>query len=137
MLVIQKLTTIKFSKGSYKESFLEASKYAAHFIKSKYNLSFEYKKDIDNKSIIMTIYFEYNENELANHRCKVCKEFHKTFYINEETNCNSCKMTAYRKELNHEAKRLAILAKGNLKLNDKFSENNNEEEQEQSWSRVS
>lgn len=122
MLVNQKIKTIKFSKENYKNSFLEASKFAAGLIKTKKKLMFNYEKDTDCKSILLTIYYAYDEKDLAHHRCSVCKEFQKHFYFNNEISCNSCKMVAYRKELAHEIKRLGLLVSKELKLNDKCSD---------------
>lgn len=115
MLIAQKIDKIKFSKDSYKESYLQAVKFASSYLSSNRKLCFRYEKDLeDKKSIYLVIIFLYNESELASHRCKVCKEFHHSFFINDETNCNACKMTAYRKEADKESKRIAKLVKEEL-----------------------
>lgn len=111
MLVAQKIDKIKFSGENYKESYLQAAKYASSYIKNKEKLAFRYEKDIDKKSVSLIIIFLYDESELASHRCEVCKEFHHSFYVNDEMNCNACKMQAYRKELDNESKRITKLIK--------------------------
>ena len=90
MLVAQKIDKIKFSKDNYKDSYLKAVKFASMLISSERKLCFRYEKDLeDKKSIYLTIMFLYDESELSSHRCKVCQEFHHSFFINDETNCNN------------------------------------------------
>ena len=120
MLVAQKIDKIKFSKDNYKDSYLRAVKFASMLISSERKLCFRYEKDLeDKKSIYLIIMFLYDESELSSHRCKVCQEFHHSFFINDETNCNICKMRAYRKELEKESKQIARIIKEELNANDK------------------
>ena len=114
LLVANKISEISFSCKNYKESYLKASKFVSKYIKLDKALSFRFIKEDDFKTIKVEIYFMYEEKELASHRCKVCKEFHHSFFINEENNCNVCRMKAYRKELEKESKRIAKLVQNEM-----------------------
>ena len=120
MLVAQKIDKIKFSEENYKESYLKAIKFASKLISRERKLCFRYEKDLeDKKSIYLLILFLYNESELSSHRCKGFQEFHHSFFINDETNCNVCKMQAYRRELDKESKRISRIVKEELYSNDR------------------
>lgn len=115
MLVSQVVNEICFNSYSYKESYVQAMKYLSSYVKYD-NITFKLEKQKDGKSIKLIIYYTFDEKQLAAHRCTVCKEFHHSFFINEENNCEVCRMKAYRKEL---ALRIKSLAKVQQ---DKFKE---------------
>lgn len=109
MLISQKIFEKQFSSYNYKDSYLKAIKFASKYISENY--TFKYEKQDDGKSIKLIVYFVFDEKDLASHRCQLCKEFHHSFFINEENNCNICKMKAYRAEIESRVKNLAKFQK--------------------------
>ena len=115
MVLVKKIYEIQFKGDDFKDSYLKAIKYASRFVKD--DLLFEYQK-IEYSDIKLIIYFKYDDNQFANHRCEVCKQFKNHFYIDmtPDTNCNACRQEHYRKAIKQELDRIAKIKKENLNL---------------------
>jgi len=49
-------------------------------------------------TFILNIFLSLDEKDFRTQRCNACQEFHRLFYINQEYNCNHCKMNGYVKD---------------------------------------
>lgn len=65
---------------------------------SDVSYTFERSKD-DDAEVIVTLFTSIDETEQRERHCSICREFHKTFFINENINCNECKAKAYQQRL--------------------------------------
>lgn len=82
--------------GDLKEAYLKSCKWVSSRIISKNLDKIVWKVEkVSETTITVKLYFEFDVNEEKRNHCKVCKEFHKSFFINEEYNCNSCKLTSF------------------------------------------
>ena len=68
---------------------------------------------IDDESISsfcaeIIIYYQYDDSDVEDRHCEICKETHDLFYCNRQYNCNQCSFAAYKyrkQERNKEMKR--------------------------------
>ena len=44
----------------------------------------------------LTLFYVYDEEVVNEQNCKVCKEAHHSYFINENFNCNRCNKSTYR-----------------------------------------
>lgn len=90
-----------FNGKTTKEAYLKACKWFAINVMSKDELQNEitvkYKKDSHCPSITLELYVSLDESTLREKHCKICKEFHGLFFINENCNCSWCNTKAYQK----------------------------------------
>lgn len=95
-------------KTKYKAAYLKACKWIAKNIMSKQvEIGETYWKiekvaDTDCPTCHLELYAALDTKDTERIFCDACKDFHCKFYINEEYNCNSCKMKAFKKQ--HESK---------------------------------
>lgn len=96
-----------FKAKNLKQAYMKAIKWYSTNIISKEklnNVMAEYEKDERENKIIINLYIKLDESEIKDRHCKICKETHKAYYINEQFNCTSCSMLAYRKRMQIAAK---------------------------------
>ena len=90
----------KFTGKNTKEAYLKACKWYATNVIAKdelRNVYVEYeKRDEQSPTIVIHLYASLLEGEARAKHCNICKEMHKSFFSNEETNCNSCKLRSYQ-----------------------------------------
>lgn len=48
----------------------------------------------------LSLYYKFDDTEFMEETCKACKQFHKSFFINEAFNCNRCNKVGYEKNVN-------------------------------------
>lgn len=75
---------------------------------------FEEGKDTEN-CVVLILYVPLDEGEVRKRHCTICKEFHKSFFINENCNCNECKVRAYQERLDETIKVKKSYYRENLK----------------------
>ena len=102
MNVSTKFFEKRFSDFDSKDAYLKLCKWLAQNVISK---EVEIGKEVtfgvfkvegaDFPTFKLELYCSLNETDLRNGFCERCKEFHKSFYINQEYNCNACKVMAY------------------------------------------
>jgi len=89
----------EFSDDEPKKAYMKAAKWAATNIVSKdmdkVLWKIEKVKDANIPTFILLIYCEVDTKELFEQRCKACKAFHSSFYINQEFNCDRCNAKGY------------------------------------------
>lgn len=65
------------------------------------SVSFEIEmlKNEEQPTYELSLYVSLEEKEVNEQHCKVCRETHRLFYVNETYNCDSCREEAYRKRM--------------------------------------
>lgn len=111
MIYIQKFYERKFKAQDSKEAYLKGCKFIAKNIISK-GSKVEASKvvwdvtriDEDNDeslpTFLLTLYYKFDDTKFMEQTCNSCKEFHKSFFINENYNCNRCNKVGYEKNIN-------------------------------------
>lgn len=69
-----------------------------------HNVCVEYEKDKQSPIVTIHLYVTMEEAEVRQSHCEICREFHKSFFINEAENCNSCSVSGYQKRLDQRIK---------------------------------
>ena len=92
-----------FTGDSMKDAYMKAAKWVASNIISNVELKdvtvkYEKNEDDTNQLPTITVHFfvSLDEKELRERHCKICKEFHGLFFINENCNCSWCNTKAYQ-----------------------------------------
>ena len=106
MIYIRKFYERDFVSEDPKKAYLKASKFVASNIISK-GSKVEVSKvtwDIvriegDLPTFHLTLYYKFDDSEFMKQTCNACKEFHKSFFINENYDCNRCKKVGYEKQI--------------------------------------
>lgn len=104
------LYTLKFFEASFKneeskKAYLKACQWLAENIISKVEMEdilFKVKKvkDSDLPTFKVELYITLEEEQFVDSFCARCKEFHSSFYLNQQYNCDACNMQSFRKGLN-------------------------------------
>lgn len=108
MQYIEKFYERNFRAESSKDAYLKACKFVASTILSK-GSKVEVSRvtwDVTNVSsegdlptFRLTLYFKFDDTEFMQKTCEACKEFHKSFFINENFNCDKCNKVGYEKNI--------------------------------------
>ena len=95
-----------FEGGSHKEAYTKAMKWIATNIiadselkNSIINIEKTQNKETQLPEIIVHLSVCLTEKEHRDRHCRVCREIHSSFFMNEETNCAWCKAMAYQRRL--------------------------------------
>ena len=91
----------KFSAESMKAAYMNACKWYATNVLSKdelHNVLVEFVKEKNEQFPTVTIHLSatLSEDELRERYCKICRESHSLFYMNQNYNCNRCEAKAYQ-----------------------------------------
>ena len=93
-----KVKSFTVTADSEKEAYLIGCKSFAKYMASpKYkNISFKIERasGTDN-TFIFTMFTNLDLGEEQRNFCKVCKEFHSSFFINENYNCQRCNLKTF------------------------------------------
>ena len=106
MEYIQKFYEREFRDEDPKKAYLKASKFVASNIISK-GSKVEVSKvtwdvvrvDGDLPTFRLTLYYKFDDTKFMEQTCEACKQFHKSFFINENFNCNRCNKVGYEKNI--------------------------------------
>ena len=106
MIYIQKFYERDFKDEDPKKAYLKASKFVASNIISK-GSKVEVSKvtwDVvrvegDLPTFRLTLYYKFDDTDFMKQTCDSCKQFHKSFFINENFNCNRCNKVGYEKNI--------------------------------------
>lgn len=107
ILFTSKIKSFLFVDEKAKEAYLRGCKVLAPFIASgKYKfLSLKIERSESNKNaFVFTLYGDIDISCEQKDFCKMCKEMHKAFFINEEYNCSRCNMKSLLKRLQQKSK---------------------------------
>lgn len=93
----------RFTAGTLSEAKTKALKWVGKYVMCKDEIKnimyhFEEDKGVHN-CVVVTLFVSLDEKELREKYCNICKEFHRSFFINENFNCNECKAMAYQKRM--------------------------------------
>lgn len=94
-----------FTADTMKEAYMAAVKWYASNILSKAefaNVQVQFIKSDIGESPTITIHLftvQDNEKDVMSQHCQCCKEMHKSFFINEDTNCNRCSALGFQNRL--------------------------------------
>ena len=101
-----KISSILFEGQSEKEAYLKGCKQIAKFISSKKysNLTFSVERISNQNQVVFHIFTNIDLNQEQKAFCKICKEFHCSFFINEEYNCSRCNLKTFLKRAENKAK---------------------------------
>lgn len=93
MLYSMKIKSIEFNGVTKQDAYLKGCKKLAKFIASpKYdNITVKVEKGSET-SFIFTLFASIDIGKEVSQYCKMCKEFHCSFYVNEEYNCARCNL---------------------------------------------
>lgn len=89
-----------------KDAYMKAVKwYASNVIANDKlkDVHVEYTKG-ENSSIVMKLFATLNEEEVMERHCACCKEMHRSFFINQSTNCDRCNIAGYKRRLEKQIK---------------------------------
>lgn len=106
MIYIQKFYERTFKDEDPKKAYLKASKFVASNIISK-GSKVEVSKvtwDVvrvegDLPTFRLTLYYKFDDTDFMKQTCEACKQFHKSFFINENFNCSRCNKVGYEKNI--------------------------------------
>ena len=106
MEYIKKFYEREFRDEDPKKAYLKASKFVASNIISK-GSKVEVSKvtwdvvrvDGDLPTFRLTLYYKFDDTKFMEQTCEACKQFHKSFFINENFNCNRCNKVGYEKNI--------------------------------------
>lgn len=100
MVFSEKFASKTFKGETTKQAYLKAVKWVAKNVMSSKelnNVHVEYVKDIG--EVKVNLYVVLPEAETREKHCKMCKEFHGSFFINQEVNCGWCNTKSYQDRL--------------------------------------
>lgn len=91
----------KFSAETMKQAYMNACKWYSTNVISKdelHSVQIEFEKIPGEElpTIMIHLYAVLSEDELRERFCKICRECHSTFYMNNYVNCNRCDAKAYQ-----------------------------------------
>lgn len=99
MKVAVKFYEQQFSDKASKKAYLNACKWIAVNVINKvevgettYTIT---KINADLPTFKLELYGLLDSNNIDSQFCEACKQFHRSFFVNQEYNCNVCKMKAY------------------------------------------
>lgn len=110
VVYISKFYEHNFKASNSKDAFLKACKFVASAVISKSSkveadrVTWDVKRvDSDDRDSLptfrLTLYYKFDDTEFMKQTCAACKEFHCSFFINENYNCNSCNKVGYEKNV--------------------------------------
>lgn len=109
MLYIRKIFEKTFKGKTSKDAYLHACKFVASKVISKASkveagkIVWDIAKEEDDEASLptfrLTLYHKFDDAEFSKLTCKSCKQFHKSFFINEQYDCNRCKKAGYLKQV--------------------------------------
>lgn len=107
MKYIQQFYQREFKAKDSKEAYLKACKFVASNVissnskveASKVTWSVEKVKDAGLPTFLLTLNYVFDDTVFMETTCKACKEFHKSFFINENFNCSRCNKVGYEKNI--------------------------------------
>lgn len=109
----------RFTASDRKSAYIAAVLWISTYIIDKDELQdVTFKMEHEDKqspTVIVTLFVGLNENELRERHCMLCKEFHKSFFINENCNCSWCNTKSYQDRMADMIAKKKALTKTKLK----------------------
>ena len=89
----------QFTGKNMKEAYMNACKWYATNVISKdeiKDVQVQFEKQSDSPSIVLRLFVTADEKWLAEEHCKICRETHRLFYMND-INCQNCNVSGYQR----------------------------------------
>lgn len=107
MLYIQKFYEKTFKSKSSKDAYMKACKFVASKVVSNTSkveaakIAWEIikEKDVDLPTFRLVLYAKFDDTEFMKQTCQACKDFHCSFFVNENYNCSRCNKAGYEKNI--------------------------------------
>lgn len=102
MFISNKIYTITFKGETTRKAYEKACKWVAKNIVSNLdkNVNIQWKiEKVENNTVELVVFNVVNISEEKSKFCKICKDYHKSFFINENFNCSRCNMITFIKRL--------------------------------------
>lgn len=107
MLYIQKFYEKTFKSKSSKDAYMKACKFIASKVVSNTSkveaakIAWEIikEKDVDLPTFRLVLYAKFDDTEFMKQTCQACKDFHCSFFVNENYNCSRCNKAGYEKNI--------------------------------------
>lgn len=96
-----KILTKKFTGRESKKCYMKVVKWLAKNVVSNPNLNDQVTYSITKSQkdgmyvYTLKLFVRMDGEQVRDRHCAICKETHSLFFINQETNCNSCNLGAY------------------------------------------
>lgn len=92
----------RFSGQTMKEAYMKAVKWVSTNVISKEELkdvlvSFEKSPQGSSPIVTVTLHTFLDEKAIKERHCEICRETHKSFFINENCNCDWCLVAAFQR----------------------------------------
>lgn len=101
IVMSEKFGKESFSAETMKEAYLKATRWVAVNVVSKDELKdvlVKYQKSTEKfPTVTVHLYVTIDETEIREEHCKICKEAHSSFFINENFNCSRCNVNSYQR----------------------------------------
>lgn len=113
-----------FKGATTKDAYMKAVKWYASNIIARdelHEVQVEFVKGIN--QVTLKLFAVMQEQVVRDNHCAVCREMHKSFFINEANNCSACKVSAYYRRLDQ---KIAIKNQYYKELFDKLGDNEDE-----------
>ncbi len=97
----------EFTGPTMKSAYMKAVKWIATNVISKEefrDVCVSFEKSKKSPSITVHLYVVLNETETEENHCRICRESHSSFFMNDVVSCSSCKTKAYQRRLNDSLK---------------------------------
>lgn len=106
MNLTNKIKSFTVKAQTEKEAYLKGCKDLAKYMASKeyQNISFKIERGVEPGTFIFTMFTNIDLSEEQRAYCKLCREFHCSFYVNEEYNCSRCNLKTFLKRAQSKAK---------------------------------
>lgn len=89
-----------FKGTTTKDAYIKAVKWYASNVIARdelHEVQVEFVKGIN--QVTLKLYATMSEQAVRDRHCEMCRETHKSFFINEANNCNVCNAGAYQRRL--------------------------------------
>lgn len=95
-----KIASFEIEAEDSKAAYLKGCKKIAKFVASKKYKNLAMKVvNLGERKFCFILYTMLDITEEQSHFCKMCKEMHCSFYINEEYNCSRCNYKTFMKRM--------------------------------------
>lgn len=107
MLYVQKFYEKTFKAKKSKDAYMKACKFVASNVVSKASkveaakVTWEILKEeeADLPTFRLVLYAKFDDTEFMKQTCQACKDFHCSFFVNENYNCDRCNKVGYEKNV--------------------------------------
>lgn len=94
----------RFSGENAKEAKMKALKWVGKYAMCRAELkdvsfAFDCDNAVQYPTVTVTVFAHLDEGEAKERHCKICKEAHACFFVNERCNCNECEAEAFEKRM--------------------------------------